>query len=227
MEMHKGIPQFDLSAFQGVEISETENEKSLTEEEIEQNNKNYQEMIKREWAESKESGIPERFINSSLDNYNAVTDEEKRNLSVCQNFVENKGRQMLFFIGKYGNGKTHLGCAIVRECVKKGRFTTSFEICTRYEMGGDFKASENRWEVLERFINYDMLVIDEFGRAKPEIERLIIPYIINARYENKKRTVLITNLEKSKAIELLGDASVDRLKEVCSTINFTGESKRH
>lgn len=39
MEMHKGIPQFDLSAFQGVEISETENEKNLTEEEIEQNNK--------------------------------------------------------------------------------------------------------------------------------------------------------------------------------------------
>lgn len=223
MEIKHGIPQFDLSTIQMLE-EESKNEQQEIENQVDE--KAYEETIKQEWAESRESGIPLRFQNSSLDNYIAVSDEEKKNLAACKQFVQGKGRQMLMFIGRYGNGKTHLGCAIVREFPKQAKFTTSFEICTLYEMGSDFKALENRWEVLERFVNYEVLVIDEYGRAKPEIEKLIIPYLINARYENKKDTVLITNLDKDKAVMSLGDATVDRLREVCSTLVFTAESKR-
>lgn len=207
-----------------IEDENNDNE-TLSKDEIEKSKIEYEENLKNEWAENKLSGIPLRFQKSSFTNYEAKTAEEKRNLETCKKFCENKGRQMLFLLGKYGTGKTHLGTAIIRE-LRKGRFVTSFEICTKYEMGSDFKAQENKWEVLERFINYEVLVIDEFGRAKPDIERLIIPYILNARYENKKRTVLITNLEKSIAVELLGDACVDRLREICSTLIFSQESKR-
>lgn len=223
-EAKQGLSVFSLDFLKNVTVLPDEPEKSA--EELLEEQKEYELKLKQKWAESKESGIPLRFQKASLDNYIANTEEEKKNLQMCRNFVEDKGRQMLMFIGKYGNGKTHLGASIIREFEKRGRFTTSFEICTRYEMGSDFKAEENRWEVLERFCNYEVLVIDEFGRAKPEVERLIIPYLINARYENRKKTVIITNLEKDKVIDLLGEASVDRLREVCSTIVFTEESKR-
>lgn len=223
-QVKQGLSVFSLDFLNNLQVLPDEEEK--TEAEMLEEKKQIELKEKQKWCESKESGIPIRFQQSSFENYIAKTDEEKKNLSVCRNFVEGKGRQMLMFIGKYGNGKTHLGASIIREFEKRGRFTTSFEICTRYEMGSDFKAEENRWEVLERFCNYEVLVIDEFGRAKPEVERLIIPYLINARYENKKKTVIITNLEKDKVIDLLGEASVDRLREVCSTLVFTQESKR-
>lgn len=223
-QVKQGLSVFSLDFLNNLQVLPDEEEK--TEAEMLEEKKQIELKEKQKWCESKESGIPIRFQQSSFENYIAKTDEEKKNLEVCKNFVAGKGRQMLMFIGKYGNGKTHLGASIIREFEKRGRFTTSFEICTRYEMGSDFKAEENRWEVLERFCNYEVLVIDEFGRAKPEVERLIIPYLINARYENKKKTVIITNLEKDKVIDLLGEASVDRLREVCSTIVFTEESKR-
>lgn len=223
-QVKQGLSVFSLDFLNNLQVLPDEEEK--TEAEMLEEKRQIELKEKQKWCESKESGIPIRFQQSSFENYIAKTDEEKKNLEVCKNFVAGKGRQMLMFIGKYGNGKTHLGASIIREFEKRGRFTTSFEICTRYEMGSDFKAEENRWEVLERFCNYEVLVIDEFGRAKPEVERLIIPYLINARYENKKKTVIITNLEKDKVIDLLGEASVDRLREVCSTIVFTEESKR-
>lgn len=223
-QVKQGLSVFSLDFLNNLQVLPDEEEK--TEAEMLEEKKQIELKEKQKWCESKESGIPIRFQQSSFENYIAKTDEEKKNLEVCKNFVAGKSRQMLMFIGKYGNGKTHLGASIIREFEKRGRFTTSFEICTRYEMGSDFKAEENRWEVLERFCNYEVLVIDEFGRAKPEVERLIIPYLINARYENKKKTVIITNLEKDKVIDLLGEASVDRLREVCSTIVFTEESKR-
>lgn len=222
MEIKQGLPSFGFTA---VEQEDKELVSELTQEEKEELVRQYDEEIKAEWARKKESGIPIRFQDASFSNYKTTTEQERKNLEVCKNFVEGKARQMLLFIGKYGNGKTHLGCAIIREA-RTGKFTTSFEICTRYEMGSDYKATENRWEVLERYINYDVLVVDEFGRAKPEIEKLIIPYIINARYENRKKTVIITNISKDNVINILGEATIDRLKEVCSTIVFSEDSKR-
>lgn len=67
--------------------------------------------------------------------------------------------------------------------------------------------------------------MDEIGRGT-QSEKMLLPYLINQFYEKENRLVLITNLEKEDFIKLVGEATTDRLKEVCSTLTFTGESKR-
>lgn len=196
------------------------------------------EIKKREIAEAKaeaerksrykqeryeKSGVNKRYWNESIETFKPETEEDEKNLHLVKSFIAGKGRQMLLLIGTYGTGKTHLGASIIREC--GGRFISSFEFCTRFEMGSDYKAEKNKLQVLEEFSDYSMLVIDEIGRGT-QSEKILLPYLINQFYEKENRLVLITNLEKEDFIKLVGEATTDRLKEVCSTLTFTGKSKR-
>lgn len=210
----------------------TENLKGLSDEEfekLEKEKKTEQDNILKDkrlvhFHHSEESGVQKRFYNACLDNFIPETEQEKKIKWAIIRFLQGEGKQMLFFHGNCGTGKTHLGCAIIRE--KGGRIISSFELCTRYEMGADFNAKQNRLEVLKEFSEVEMLVIDEIGRGKQEIEKLVIPYIINARYENMKPLVLITNLSKEQFCNLMGTATLDRLNEICSTLVFDGKSRR-
>lgn len=211
--------------------------KELSAEEIEQEEKEREERVKQFEIEQEkirkaellkyyktESGVNQRYWEESLDSYIAVTEEEKKNLDYARKFCKGETKPMLLLIGKFGTGKTHIGCGIVRET--KGVFISSFELCVRYEMGSDYKADMNRLEVLKKYSSVRLLVIDEIGRGKTDVEKQILPYIINERYERMLPTVLITNLEKGLLLDLLGSATVDRLKEVCSTLTFNGKSRR-
>lgn len=208
----------------------TEEERKQIEEEQLEREKEWEERERKQEEERhrryivEESGIKKRYWEESLDTYKTETEEDKKNLEYIRKFCKGETKPMLLLIGKYGTGKTHLGCGIVRETW--GTFVSSFELCLRFEMGSDFKADMNKMEVLEKYSSKKMLVIDEIGRAKQDIEKMVIPYIINERYERMLPTVLITNIDKQAFLELLGDATTDRLKEVCSTLTFTGKSKR-
>ena len=74
-----------------------------------------------------------------------------------------------------------------------------------------------------------MLVIDEIGRTigtQAEKETELIGYIMRERYENMLPTVLISNLKKNDLLKKLGAAVVDRLRETCCLLEFSGESYR-
>lgn len=203
-----GVPEF-------YEQYETEQNKIAEKE---------KERKKIEWYKSANSGVKKRYWEESIDTYKPETEEETKNLEYVKKFIQGEGRQMLLLLGKYGTGKTHLGASIIREL--GGRMITSFELGVMFEMGSDYKATMNKTEVLKMFSECSVLVIDEIGRGKTDIEKQLLPYIINARYENMLQTVLITNLEKSQFSELLGSATIDRLKEVCATLSFNGRSRR-
>ena len=197
-----------------------------SDQEIEEAEKKEQAVKKQEVFEK--SGVSRKFFNVSLDNYKAVTDEEKTALKESKNMVERirKGtNEVLMFYGKFGTGKTHLGCSIIREV--GGYYTTSFKLIIEYESCNDFKSKQTKMQMLEKYSNEKLLVIDEIGRGiKENVEKEILSYIINQRYENELPTVLITNLDANDFFKFMGMAIKDRCQECCITVELTGNSKR-
>lgn len=174
---------------------------------------------------SEKSGVNRKFWDMKISDYRADTENEKHALETVQNFIEQKGNSLLMMYGKYGTGKTMLGSLIIREC--GGFYTTSFRMCLEYESSSDFKAKRSKVEVFDFYGSTPMLVIDEFGTGgKQATEKELIANIIDMRYENDLPTVLISNLDKKQIIGILGNRIFDRLKEICTSIEFTGESKR-
>lgn len=209
------------SIFSSFDFCEIEPEKVLNAEKMEL-------KIKEDRAIEiyKNSGIPKKFFNESFETFRAETPEEKSNLSKAACFADNPLNRILIFCGKNGTGKTHLACGIIRKC--GGHYVTAPDLCVEYESSSDYQAKKTKAGVLKTYVDYSFLVIDECGRyiLKPDTEKFLLSYIVCNRYENDLPTVLITNSSKSDLIKFLGAAVYDRLSEVCTTVDFTGESKR-
>lgn len=178
------------------------------------------------YAKYKASGVPAKFFGSSLESYNADTAEESRIKDTVLAFAENPCNRVLIMCGNHGNGKTMLGCGIVRKC--GGVYALSSDICVEYEAATSYKAKRNRLEVLKHYCECPMLVVDECGKyaLDTELEKFIQSYILCGRYERNKPSVFITNGSKKRYIDFLGKSAFDRLTECCTTIEFNMESSR-
>ena len=182
-----------------------------------------------EYYQSEESGVNKKFWNSSIKDFHTENENEKNILKIVSDFiadVKNKNcNRLLMMYGSYGTGKTLLGSSIIREC--GGFYITSFRLCIEYESSFDFKAKRSKIEVYDFYSSIPMLVIDEFGTSdKTATEKELISNLIDQRYENNLPTVIISNLRKEQIVEMLGKRIFDRLTEICTSIEFTGESKR-
>src|SRR5699024_9856096 len=73
-------------------------------------------------------------------------------------------------------------------------------------------ADRNEPEVIQQFVNPDLLVIDEVGHQYgSDAERLMLFDLINARYMAAKPMILITNRELNGLREYLDERAQDRL----------------
>ena len=176
-------------------------------------------------------GVRKRFYTATLDNFVVRTDEDrfvKNEIAMYIKSLKAGNVSDLWLCGNPGTGKTHLACSIAREMCKitpSVVYSISYYLKDEYESKKSYNAEESRQEFAVRYGEYDFLVIDEVGRFKDnELECLFA--IINERYECKKPTVLISNMDKDALGNYLGKALVDRACEMCRTIEFCGESCR-
>lgn len=185
------------------------------------------EKIEKKYEEYKLSGVPKKFYKDSFDTYIANNEEEKKIKDTVVEFSGNPKNRVLILCGKNGTGKSHLGSSIIK--AYGGLFITSSMLCIKYESAKTgYNNSETRTVLLNFYCRTKLLVIDECMKytLNPELEKFLLAYILCTRYENNLPTVFITNSEKKRMVEFLGRASYDRLTEVCTTLVFTGESKR-
>ena len=172
------------------------------------------------------SNVGRKFLDKSLKDYVAETDEQKNILTVVRKFITevNEGKcRTLWLCGSTGTGKTLLGSSICRETM--GTFARSYNIQNDIDATKTFKATETKRQVIERYANYRMLVIDEIGRGG-SAEQEYLWQILNERYENELGTVLITNMSKGELKEFLGEPIYDRFVVNCTSLTFSGESYR-
>lgn len=191
--------------------------------EREQEREEYAQILRQKRYE--QSGVPKKFYPHSIDTYSAHTDFQQSVKAQVAAYIADAKNKMLLLYGNNGTGKTHLGCAIIRAL--GGRYTTSFNLCIEYEDGLNFHAKRTRSEILDFYTAQKVLVIDEIGRfSDAKTEKILIPALINMRYEDDLPTVIISNLSKKEIIEHFGKATYDRMTETCTAIDFQGESMR-
>jgi DNA replication protein DnaC len=103
----------------------------------------------------------------------------------------------LLLMGPSGVGKTHLAVAALKELIRRGHHGL---FCDYRELLKEIQASYNpssestEMGVLESLRAAELLVLDDLGASKPSAWVLdIIGLVLNARYNEKRPTILTTN----------------------------------
>ncbi len=172
--------------------------------------------------------VPYRYWGESLETFKTETDEQKNALSIAKQFVRivhNHPFKTLVLIGNCGSGKTHLACGIIKEL--GGLYKMSTEITEEFRKIKSFNSKLTEKDLLKNYVQENILVIDEIGRASDsEGEQYMLYQIINEFYNERKPLILISNQSKKDFFDYLGIAGIDRLSESSMIIEFKGDSYR-
>lgn len=169
------------------------------------------------------AGIPDRFKDRSLKSYAAETDRQRQALAFATEYADNfndaleTGRSALF-LGKPGTGKTHLAVGIGLRIMHRDNRTVLFSIVMRairrVKDTWGRNSLETETEAIAALAFPDLLILDEFGiQFGSETEKLILFDLMNARYEQRRPTLMLSNLTLEEVKAYLGERIFDRMRE--------------
>jgi len=196
--------------------------------------------------------IPPRFRQCCFEDFFASTDNSSLQMALvkARGFAENfpmvdKG---LLFIGNPGVGKTHLTVAILRHLMTgKGidcLFFSFPDLLEQLQESYDPVALRSKAEILQPVLETEVVAIDDLGarRVSDWVEDTVT-YILNYRYNQKKATILTSNLPDAPPetatrgsagrqrvsdtlLDRIGIRIYSRLFEMCEKVPIHAEDHR-
>jgi DNA replication protein DnaC len=181
------------------------------------------------------AAIPKRFEARTFADYAVTCSEQGKALEVCRRYAAGFSKMpmqqgsSLMLIGNTGTGKTHLVAALANEVVTQG-FEAIYVIADtmvrdiRSAWGG--KGDEQGF--IDKYAAPDLLIIDEVGAGQDtDSVKDLFFQVINARYEQVKPTIIVSNLELDTLKLCIGDRVTDRMREAGGmTVVFDWASNR-
>lgn len=195
-------------------------------------------------------GIPSRYRNCTLENFEMVGDPNvthesvRRAYRLSRNFVDNYPAVEggLLFMGRPGIGKTHLATGIIKKIVlEKG---ANARWCDFSELLAEVKRryAGNTFDehvILNPLMNTEVLLLDDLGSMKIRDWTLdLLSQVINHRYVNKRLLIATTNYvdepprapegitefgRKEETLEdRIGPRLRSRLNEMCKIVPMRG-----
>ena len=206
--------------------------RNMTPEEIAEHDAEIERRERQQAAQEKieryQKTVPERYFKESLATYQITNEMQTTAAKVATNFlhaVKCGEFKSLVMIGNAGTGKTHLACGLIREA--GGKYRTAPEIVEEMRRAKSFTAAETEADIIDYYGRLNLLVIDEIGRGiSATDEKYMLYQILNARYNTRKPTVLISNFTKADFLQYIGVAAADRLVESAEILEMNGESYR-
>lgn len=166
--------------------------------------------------------IPARFATRTLETFEAHNDGAARAYRIAEAYsgdfasVLAAGRALVF-CGNVGTGKTHLAIGIIHRVMgmrHTARYGVLIDAIRAVKETWGRSSTTTEAEVLAGYTAPDLLVLDEVGvQFGSDSEKLILFSIVNARYNQMKPTIIISNLARDGLTEYLGDRVADRLRE--------------
>ncbi len=139
-------------------------------------------------------------------------------LKALESYLQGYG---LFIYGKVGTGKTFFFNSLNKTITKPVLTFSMYDIFGKGETGiRQFIEDRNEYEML----------IDDVG-AEPTFNNYgvkfdALAYIIEMRMKSKYRTHFTTNLSIQEVATRYGARVIDRITEMCKSVEFTGPSLR-
>lgn len=179
------------------------------------------------------AGIEGPLQKRSFDGFEAKSEEQRGVLDSAKIFADGHGPIWLAFCGRTGTGKSHLALAIANHMIESG----SRSICYVKVIGmmRRFRATfnsknvgETEEEVASYYQHVDLLVLDEFGIRKElsEWEGMTLDDILNYRWEQEKRTIIISNMTPKQMFLAAGERIESRFAELGDIVDFTWDDYR-
>lgn len=174
-----------------------------------------------EWQEKmKRCGIPPRFSGKTFASFKADTSGKQTVLKFSNEYAagfdDNPGKCAVF-IGTPGTGKTHLAVAIGLDLLSRGKsvlFCTAIRAIRRIKDTWTKGATETESEAVSSLVWPDLLILDEVGvQFGSDTEKVLMFDVLNERYEQRKSTVILSNLSLEEVQGYLGERVFDRLRE--------------
>ena len=191
------------------------------------------------------------FTDTTFETFDTSTKERVDSLARCREFaaqVNQHGCGFALLVGGPGTGKTRLACNVVRVLenrdalyIRQGELTCELRATygrkdvflhrSRRQENDDEDGGDDPPSPLEIVRKVRFLVLDEIGcTALANDERLLLDELLKHRYEQRKPTILISNLALDVLQEFLGDAPYDRIRHASGggkfILQFNGESYR-
>lgn len=181
-----------------------------------------QEAQASERAMLRRAAIPERFSDRRIDTFKATNPRAEAAQTIVRAFANDfaearkTGRGMIL-CGGVGTGKTHLAIGAVRQITAAG-FTALYAVLLdTFRLIKDTYRKDSavtETVAMARLISPDLLVLDEIGvQHGTDTERMLMFSILNARYNQMKPTMLISNLAREPLEAYLGERAFDRMRE--------------
>lgn len=224
-----------------------EKEAQIAAEEREERERKHNELVSEIM---RESGLGARFANRTFDTFIADQDnmdayeaaveyvEDFKKMLPAPGTAPDITRNGLFIMGNPGTGKTHLAAAIANKLIGgEHRVIMATMIDLLGSVRNSFSYEDGGAQVLNRYKKVPLLIIDDLGKEPPTEWAVSTIYnIINGRYEAYLPTIVTANYSDKDLINrlvprdtkdtLTARALVDRLYEMCTGVNISGESRR-
>lgn len=183
----------------------------------------------KEWVRKakNDAGIRGPIQDRSLDGFSTPLPGQGRALAAARLFAAQDGPCWLAFCGATGTGKSHLAVAIANQAVEGGCRSVCYAkligMMRRFRATFHDDADETERQVARRYRSVRLLIVDEFGvRGElTEWERATLDDILDYRWEQKARTIIISNMAPDKMFESAGERIESRFADLGAIVRFT------
>lgn len=165
-------------------------------------------------------GIPSRFSAATLESFLERSPGSSSTVERLSRWLGSDHWLVLW--GPVGRGKTGVAAALVRRLVEQGQgvlFRAVPDLLDR--LRATYGGEGREHELMAALFDVDVLVLDDVGAERQTdwaLERVF--RVINHRYDERRRTMLTTNLDPDALHTHLGVRNFDRLREMATPSGF-------